>query len=178
MARVGRGFFLLLTGLLVTAAAQAQGRRMGMGRGMHLSAAVGANLPIGDLDRQAQTGFGIAIRSEMSESSGPWKVRGGIAFDMFSGKGAVDNYQYLSYFTLDLVHETSKTVYQYGGVGLYQSKTAVEDEARSESDFGFQGGVGVNFGKDRKTFLEFGLVDVITTGRTSVWFPVKIGIRL
>jgi hypothetical protein len=81
-------------------------------------------------------------------------------------------------------------VYQYGGVGFYQAKTVSSPEqgcsnclgngsqARSESDFGFQGGVGLNFGKVTKTFLEIGVVDVLTTGRSSVWFPVRFGIRL
>jgi hypothetical protein len=29
-----------------------------------------------------------------------------------------------------------------------------------------------------KTFLEFGITDVLTTARSSVWFPVRFGIRI
>ena len=176
--------------LATSAAPAAHAQRMGSR--LNLSAAAGVNVPIGDLDKQGQTGFGIAVRTESGDSSEPWTYRGGITFDRFGGKGGlVDNYQYTTFVT-ELVHHTNKKAYQYVGIGFYQSKivfvststtggmtnAATGTQARTESDFGFQGGVGLNFGKNAKTFLEIGMVDVLSTGRTSVWFPVRVGIRL
>ena len=46
-------------------------------------------------------------------------------------------------------------------------------------DFGFQAGVGVNFTiGDTHTFMEFGFVNVLTTGPTTSWVPVRLGVRL
>ena len=180
-----RSVIALATVLLATPALRAQ-----FGRG-GFSAAAGLSAPIGDLDKDAQTGFGIAVRTESGGGDSPWGFRGGLTFDRFGGKAAlgIDNLQFVT-FPLDVVHNTNRKLYQFVGVGLYQAKTVYTPDpqfagtrnnasAYTENDLGFQGGVGFNFGgKGARTFLEFEVVDVLTSGRSSVWFPVRCGIRL
>lgn len=168
---------------------------------MNLSGSLGLNLPIGELDKQGQPGFGVAIRTALGDPSAPWSVRNSFTFDRFGGRqssGAtgnvprVDNYQYLAFFQFDLIHNTNSRTYQYVGVGLYQFKQTFEGTStaapptigsgggstRTESDPGFQGGVGLNFGKSTRTFVEVGVVSVQTSGKASSWFPLRFGIRL
>lgn len=186
MTHVRSGIALAIM-LLAAPAARAQFGRGGFG----FSVAAGVSAPIGDLDKDAQTGFGIAVRTESGAGDSPWGFRGGLTFDRFGGKAApgIDNLQFIT-FPLDVVHNTNKQLYQFVGVGLYQAKTVyVADpqfagtrnstSAFTENDFGFQGGVGYNFGKKgARTFVEFEVVDVLTSGRSSVWFPIRFGIRL
>jgi hypothetical protein len=148
------------------------------------------DVPISDLDTYGHTGFGIAVRTESPLGGPTWSLRSGVSYDRFGGKRSygVDHFEYLT-FASELLHNTNTRTYQYAGVGIYQAKTVYPPEpggflglgngtqAQSESDFGFQGGVGLNFGKVTKTFLEIGIVDVLTTGRSSVWFPLRYGIR-
>jgi len=155
---------------------------------LHISAGVSADVPIGNLDTFANTGFGVAVRTESPLGGPEWGLRGGVSFDRMGGKDNtnVNYFEYLTFAT-ELVHNTNPRTYQYAGVGIYQQKIVFEPvttgfgfttSAESESDFGFQGGVGLNFGTTVKTFLEIGVVDVLTTGKSSVWFPLRFGFRI
>jgi hypothetical protein len=180
--------FLLVVVTLEARPVQAQ-RMMGQFR---FSASAAVNVPISDLDKYGNAGFGIAVRTESPLGGPTWSLRSGVSYDRFGGKGGlgVDHFEYLT-FASDLVHHTNTRTYQFLGLGIYQAKTVFApvtvnpfngpgngSRAVSESDFGFQGGVGLNFGKVTRTFLEIGIVDVLTTGRSSVWFPLRYGIRL
>ena len=147
--------------------------------GLKFSGAIGLSAPIGDLDKRGSTGFGAAIRTESQLDADIWSLRGDFSFDRFGGKDGVDSYQYFTVAT-NLVHHTNVRLYQFGGFGIYTAKTAVDAvNNRSESAFGLQGGIGLNLDtKSLKSFVEFGITDVLTTGRSSVWFPVRVGIRL
>ena len=175
--------------LIVLVAAPAHGQ---FGGGLNLSAAASFDMPLGDLDKDAKPGFGILIRSE-GRRSGAWGLRTGIAFDRFGGKGEIDNLQMLTFLGGELVHHSEPGWYQFAGIGFYQSRTAVRPEALQQGltaesitgrvnggfDFGFQAGVGINYTiGDTHTFLEFGFVNVLTTGRTTSWVPIRLGIRL
>jgi hypothetical protein len=181
-------YLIVLCATLTTSPAQAQFGRSSF------SGAVGLNLPVGELDKQGQPGVDIAIRSGFTDPAAPWGVRGGLTFDRFGGKRSsdVDNYQYFGFFQFDVIHNSNKKTYQYAGVGLYQFKATFQPTfsnlpptigsggggSISESDVGFQGGVGLNFGTTTRTFLEIGFVDVMTSGRASAWFPIRFGIRI
>ncbi len=167
---------------LVAQAALAQ--RRGAGQGRQLSIAVGAGFGVGDLERQASSpGIGVALRTTTPLGASNWALRTDVAFDRFSGKGDVDNFQFFT-FSSNLVHRTSAKLYQFGGLGMYTAKSVVKPaNLRTETAFGLQGGVGLELGKGNETgvvhpFVEFGLTNVFTTGRTSVWFPVRAGLRL
>lgn len=183
---------ILLAAALAARPAKAQWM---MGQ-LRFSASAGVNVPISDLDTYAHTGFGVSVRTESPLGGPTWSLRSGVSYDRFGGKSAytVDHFEYLT-FASDLVHHTNPRTYQFMGVGIYQSKTVLSRvnaslpaenpvsfldigrRVQTESDFGFQGGVGLNFGQITKTFLEIGIVDVLTTGRSSVWFPLRYGIR-
>ena len=168
---------LALAGALLVLAGRAEAQFMG--RGMKFSGAIGLSAPIGDLDQRAGTGFGAALRTESDLGSEQWALRGDFSFDRFAGRAPVDSYQYFTVAT-NLVHRSNAKLYQFGGFGIYTAKTAIAaDNTRAESAFGFQGGVGLNLRTTGpKTFVEVGITDVLTTGRSSVWFPVRFGIRM
>jgi hypothetical protein len=177
--------FLLIAVVLAARPAQAQFMMVGF----HLSASAGLNVPISDLDQDAYAGFGISVRNE-SPLDPRWSLRNGLSYDRFGGKDrtGVDHLDYLA-LASDLVHHTNTRTYQFIGVGIYRVNTVFhpvtptfgnlgnESQVFGETDVGFQGGVGLNFGTVTKTFLEVGIVDVLTTGRSSVWFPLRYGIR-
>lgn len=151
-----------------------------------ISVAGAVNLPIGNLGEVSAVGFGVALRSESQLSGGLWGFRADFTFDRFSAKGAVDNYQYFTVAT-NLVHHSNAKFYQYVGLGLYNAKTVGKStgvgptpaSSATEQAFGFQGGVGVSLDLlGPKGFMEVGIVDVLTSGRNSVWFPLRVGIRL
>jgi hypothetical protein len=160
-----------------------------MPRGLNFTGALSFDLPVGDLDKDAKPGFGILIRGE--RQSGAWALRTGLAFDRFGGKGSIDNLQFISFLGGELVHHSGSAWYQFGGIGFYLSRAPSRQDAQVVGapstnrpgsgfwDFGFQGGVGVNYTiADTKAFMEFGFVNVLTTGPTTSWVPIRFGIRL
>jgi hypothetical protein len=167
------------TSLAALAIGAGEAQAQFIGSGMRVSGAIGLSAPIGDLDKRGGTGFGAAIRTESQLGSDNWSLRGDFSFDRFGGKGGVNSYQFFTVAT-NLVHRSNPKLYQFGGFGIYTAQTAVSaDNSRSESAFGFQGGMGFNLTTTGlKTFLEFGITDVLTTARSSVWFPVRFGIRI
>ncbi|HVT37509.1 MAG TPA: hypothetical protein VHE78_00560 [Gemmatimonadaceae bacterium] len=161
-------------------------------RGGNFTGAISVDVPSGDLASAARSGLGVLVRAETNQS-GPWSLRTGLSFDRFSGKGSIDNLQFFTLLGGELVHRSGTRWYQYAGFGFYQSRTIVRpqptvggtaappatDRLNDFFDFGFQAGVGINYTlADTKTFVEFGFVNVLTIGPTSVWFPVRFGIRL
>jgi hypothetical protein len=164
--------------LLLTVSAGSAGAQF-IGGGMKISGAIGMSAPIGDLDKRGGTGFGAAFRTESPIGAEDWTIRGDFAFDRFGGKAGVQSYQFFTVAT-NLVHRSNPKLYQFGGFGIYTAKTAIDaNNTRAESAFGFQGGVGLNLTTTGlKTFLELGITDVLTTGQSSVWFPVRFGIRI
>jgi hypothetical protein len=178
--------------ILILLAVAAVPARAQFTRGLNFTGAVSVDVPLGDLDKDAKTGFGVLIRGE--RQSGSWALRTGLSFDRFGGKGSIDNLQFFTFLGGELVHHSGTTWYQFGGIGFYQSRAPVRQDMQLGGapsanasgragggfwDFGFQAGVGVNYTlADTKTFIEFGFVNVLTTGPTSVWVPVRFGIRL
>jgi len=156
------------------------------GQAQGISVAGALNLPIGNLGEMSDVGFGVALRSESQLSSVLWGFRADFTFDRFGAKGAVDNFQYFTIAT-NLVHHSNTKFYQYGGLGLYNAKSVGKStgvgltpaNSATEQAFGFQGGVGVSLDVlGPKGFMEVGMVSVLTSGRNSVWFPIRFGIRL
>jgi len=147
---------------------------------IRFSAAAALALPIGDLGDAANVGFHLGLRGEGKLTSSPtWGLRGDLTWDHFGGKGVVDSYSFVA-LAGNLLHRSAGSrVYQYGGLGIYGSRTAFIDRlSRDETNLGLQGGVGVDFpGKGLNPFLEFGLTSVVTSGSNSLWFPLRFGIR-
>jgi hypothetical protein len=178
-ARRSRAGWAVAAALFALATSAGGAQAQFMSRGTKFSGAIGISAPIGDLDKRAGTGFGGAVRTESPLGSEDWSVRADFSFDRFAGKAGVESYQFFTVAT-NLVHRSNARLYEFAGFGIYTMKTAIAaNNNRSESAFGFQGGVGLNLStKGLKTFVELGIADVLTTGRSSAWFPVRFGIRI
>jgi len=169
--RVAAAIALLLS-LAMTPALRAQ-------TPVRFSAAAALALPIGDLGDAADIGFNLGLRGEGRLARPGWSLRGDLSWDHFGGKGFVDSYSYLGVAANLLHRSTGSKAYQFGGLGLYSAKTAFVDRLNTEeTNVGMQLGVGLDFKPgDVNTFLEFGLTDVFTSGSSSLWFPLRFGIR-
>lgn len=164
----------------VTSTASAQ---FGGGGLQNFSAAIGMNSPIGDFDEFVKPGFGFVVRSGLGDSEATWSGRAGLAFDYFPGVITYDNIQFVA-VGFDLVHRSRPSFYQFLGFGQYTTKynfktTNSLTSTRNSYDFGFTGGVGVNYnvGEKTKLFVEFAATTVFTGSQNSNWFPVRLGVK-
>lgn len=67
--------------------------------------------------------------------------------------------------------------YLTGGLGLYNSKLELDGEEDSETDFGINGGAGIEFGlTGLSTFLEVRYINVFTEGESTGVIPITFGI--
>jgi len=146
---------------------------------VHFSAIASLGLPFGDLANASDIGVGLAVRAEGRLSSPGWSLRADLSWDRFNGKGTVDSYSYLG-AGAEMVHrDAGSRLYEFAGLGLYNSKVNYNDALSADhTNLGMQGGVGFDLQAGGQTpFVEFGLVSVFNTGGSSVWVPVRIGIR-
>lgn len=175
---------VIIVASLVTAATSTASAQFGPNLN-GLSVALSAGLPLGKFDEQFKTGFGVAIRSGGGDTNEPWSGRTSFSFERFPGNVTYDNVQFVT-FGFDIVHHQSESgFYEFGGIGLYNTRFTVRSGTtplgsnRSEQDFGFDGGVGLNIGSDEglRGFVEFSATTVFTTGSQSSWFPIRLGVR-
>lgn len=138
----------------------------------------GLSLPIGDLGNGTDLGINLGVRGEGRPISPGWAFRGDVSYDRYSGRGAVDAYTYLAFGANLVHHEPGLHVYEFGGLGVYSSRVALNSSLnRSDTDLGVQMGAGFSLTKDNRVFTELGLTSAFTSGRSSVWFPVRVGLR-
>ncbi len=175
-----RSLRLLATGLAVAACAAPARAQFGSLNGT--SATLSVALPMGTFDRLARTGFGVSLRQAIGDPDAPWSGRGTFGFTYFKGNVTYDNIQFIE-TTFDIVHRSSTAFYQFGGLGLYNTRFTYANVSglgsqRADQNFGLSGGVGINYAwGDTKGFLEFAATTVFTGSDNSAWFPVRIGIR-
>lgn len=143
------------------------------------SGAAAVALPIGDLRNAADVGMSLALRAEGKLATPGWSLRGDLSWDRFGGRGPVDSYSYLGFAGNIVHHEQQSSLYEFGGLGLYGSKTSFTDAAdHDDTNLGLQMGLGVNLAAGQHApFIEFGLTSVFTSGSNSIWFPVRFGVR-
>jgi hypothetical protein len=158
----------------VVMAAFAVAARAGAQQGVSIGA--GLALPIGALGDQAGTGFGIALRDE-----GPlpwWQLdyRVDVGLEHFPGRAGAASLDYTS-IAFNVVQWPSKTLYDFGGVGLYNSRTTRSSDrfGSSGTNIGLQGGVGYVWEGRYLPFVEFGLTNLFTGGQNAPWFSVRVG---
>jgi hypothetical protein len=140
----------------------------------------GLSLPAGDLGDAADAGAAIGIRAEGRLRAPRWSLRGDLALDHFDGRGGVDAYSYSS-LAGNLVHrEGNGRFYEFGGLGVYHARTSFIDSFnRSDTNLGVQFGVGAEFTtRAPRWFAEAGFTSAFTSGRSSLWFPVRVGFWL
>lgn len=140
----------------------------------------GLSIPAGDLGRASDAGFSLGMRAEGRLRAPNWFARGDLTFDRFDGRGVVNAYSYTS-LTASLVHRAPSTrFYQFGGLGVYNARTAFVDALdRSDTNLGVHLGLGVDMSTTApRWFAEAGFASAFTSGRSSLWFPVRIGFWL
>lgn len=140
----------------------------------------GLSLPGGDLGHAADAGAALGVRAEGPLRPARWSVRGDLAFDRFGGRGGVDAYSFAS-LAGSLVHrEGVGRFYEYGGLGVYHARTSFVDAlTRSDTNLGVQFGIGATFtSRAPRWFAEAGFTSAFTSGRSSIWFPVRVGFWL
>jgi hypothetical protein len=140
----------------------------------------GLALPAGDLGDAADAGAAIALRGESRLGAPRWSLRADLAVDRFGGRGAVDTYTYTSLAGNLVHHGRSGRAYAFGGLGVYHARTAFDAALdRSSTQLGVQMGVGAGFpARAPRWFAEAGLTSAFTSGRSSLWLPVRLGFWL
>lgn len=175
-----RPLFAAVAVACITSTASAQ---FGGGGLQNFSAGLSMNTPIGDFDQFVKPGFGFAVRTGLGDSEATWSGRGSFGFDYFPGVVTYDNIQFIA-VGFDLVHRSRPSFYQFVGFGQYSTKynfktTNSLTSTRNDYNFGFSGGVGVNYnvGEKTKLFVEFAATTVFTGSQNSNWFPVRLGVK-
>ena len=160
---------LAMTGPLSTPAQAQSTIRLGLVGGL--------SLPAGDLGNSADAGPSIGLRAEGRLGPPRWSMRGDLSFDRFGGRGIVDSYSY-SALAGSLVHrEDGGHLYEYGGIGAYHARTEYTERINSsDTNLGVQFGIGTEFGTRTRWFVETGLTSAFTSGRSSLWFPIRLGL--
>lgn len=137
----------------------------------------GLSLPAGDLGADADLGIALGARAENRLPNPRWGMRGDLSWDRYDGHSAVNSFSYVALAGNLVHHGSSGRVYQFGGLGVYNSHLRYVNGAdRSSTNLGVQAGVGVALSRGHPNwFTEFGLTSAFTSGRSSVWFPVRAG---
>lgn len=137
----------------------------------------GLSLPAGDLGADADLGVALGARAESRLRDPRWGVRGDLSWDRYDGHTAVSSFSYVALAGNLVHHGATGRVYQFGGLGVYNSRLRFVNGAdRSSTNLGMQAGVGVALSRGSPSwFTEFGLTSAFTSGRSSVWFPVRAG---
>jgi hypothetical protein len=145
---------------------------------INFSVVGGLSLPIGDLGNSTEMGLNLGFRGEGRRAPSGWSMRGDVSYDRYSGRGTINNYSYVA-FAGNLVHRAAGSRgYQYGGLGIYSSRVARANVAdATDTNLGVQLGLGADLTRDGRVFGELGLTSAFTSGRSSVWFPVRVGMR-
>ena len=61
---------------------------------------------------------------------------------------------------------------------MYRSEVeTIAGVESKDTNLGAQLGVGMKLSSDGRIFAEAGLTSAFTTGRSSVWFPIRVGFR-
>lgn len=137
----------------------------------------GLSLPAGDLGSDADLGIALGARAESRLRNPRWGMRGDLSWDRYDGHSAVSSFSYVALAGNLVHHGGTGRVYQFGGLGVYNSHLRYVNGAdRSSTNLGVQAGVGVALSRGNPSwFTEFGLTSAFTSGRSSVWFPVRAG---
>jgi len=176
---------IVLTAALLTVTATAASAQFGGGSLHGTSVGLAADAATGDFANLVQSGFGLTIHTGLGEPGETWSGRGSFGFDRFTGKGKLNNVQFISY-GFDIVHHSGSYLYQFVGIGLnsttYNYETTTDAGiagTRNGQNFGLIGGLGINLGSPAGTqaFVEFAATTLFTGNKNSSWYPIRLGVR-
>ena len=172
---------LALGTLVSTSALHAQGAEFSLGGG--------ADLPLGDFNDVAKTGFHGLAGVSVVPANWPVGIQVDGNYSQFKDDTAlpVDKYQ-LIYGTANIVYkfktaeESRFHPYLIGGGGVYNFKSkgdgAFSGIDASETKFGINAGAGFDIkAGGAGVFIEGRFHDVFTTGSNTKFIPLTIGVR-
>ena len=156
MKRTILGVVAVATIALVPAVSHAQrANRAQSTKAYTFSVGAGLSVPTGDMSDGSKTGFNVQGAVSHKIGMSPMWLRGEVAFHRFGSQnlGGADGHQSELGALANIGYSfptTSKIrPYVLGGLGLYSQKYTVEGGgaslSQSESDIGFNGGLGVRF---------------------------------
>ena len=162
----------------VSSTASAQGAAASNPLSFGVSA--GVALPMGDFGNVANLGFGGAGHVFYGLSEG-WGLRGDVSYSTFGFKSPLTGSASLLggqvNVTYDIPMEGGFKPYVLAGISFYNASAGCTG-CTSESKVGFGGGVGANFAAGGQTlFVEARYQTVQTSGSSSNWIPISIGIK-
>ena len=140
----------------------------------------GVSIPTGDGSDDVETGFHGQVMLGFGMIALPVKLRADVSYHKWSGKDGtliegIDQRVISGALNANIgLGGIGVKPYVSGGLGVYNSK--VED-LDAETDFGINGGVGLEFSlTGMSTFLEARYVNVFTEGESTKFIPITFGI--
>ena len=146
----------------------------------------GASFPVGEGSDGVDMGFNVTGHLAVQPSVSPVGLRFDLGYNRWAVDGFDANVRTISgtanaMFMLPASSGSSIRPYISGGLGLYNSGVSgddVPDNTDSETDFGLNGGVGIDFGlSGLATFVEARYHTIFTEGSRTSFIPVVFGIR-
>jgi opacity protein-like surface antigen len=173
----------------VAAATPAAAQDAAAVRPMTFGVSGGLTLPIGDLGDAVGSGFNAGAHLAFKPATFPFGVRVEGQFNRFAYEETL-----ASDGNLQIISGTANAVfgvpaassafrpYIIGGIGVYNSKssfeTVVGDGSSSDTNFGLNGGAGIEFGlSGLSTFIEARFNTIFTEGSKTNFIPITFGIK-
>jgi hypothetical protein len=149
-----------------------------------LGISIGAAIPVGDLGNDYKTGYNGTVSLGLQSTGSPV----GFRIDGMYNKLSVKNDRVVSLPDIILTSANANLVYALpgvgmrpyliGGGGIYGYKSDVSG-AKTNTDFGLNGGIGASFPLSGfTTFIEARYHHIFTPGTATQFIPVTFGISL
>lgn len=143
----------------------------------------GLSLPTGDDKDFLENGFHGQVMLGFGMIALPVKLRADLSYHSFGGKDNIIfdevDARIISGALNAIVGMGGIGVKPYltGGLGMYNQKLEFDGEDESETDFGINGGVGLEFSlTGMSTFLEARYLHIFSEGESTAIIPITFGI--
>jgi opacity protein-like surface antigen len=165
------------------------------GRPVSFGVSAGASVPVGDLGNSLKTGYNVTGHVWLTPPSlQAVGFRGDVGYDSWKFKslsnvtnvdGSFRSLSVTGNALLKINSSSGLHPYIIGGGGLYNTKSSVGSvSSNSQSNFGVQGGAGVEFALSGfATFVEAKFVNVFSgnsgssSGNSARYVPITFGVR-
>ncbi|HLV25630.1 MAG TPA: outer membrane beta-barrel protein [Gemmatimonadales bacterium] len=176
-------FLTAVAGLALATAVAGSTAEAQSTRPVSIGVAGGIALPMGDFGDFFKSGYAVTGSVGFRPASVPFGIRGEVGYQSHDADGADATWSILS--------GTANAVFNFGsgasgvspyfiaGVGMYRSTLDMSGfGSDSETDFGFNGGVGMDFALSGfNTFVEARYHHVLTEDEATTFIPITFGIR-
>jgi hypothetical protein len=144
--------------------------------------AVGVAVPSGGLTNTAGTGYDIAFQVRTEPIFGPVAIRIDVALNHFPGINGT-SYTQMYGQNIGLIGDIGPNFYWSVAPGYYQlsTRTEVLGNATTEmiNHFGGEAAIGVTFPTfGWRSYVEASASKLFVGGPSTIWFPLRFGVRL